>query len=257
MKLLGRTQMLSQYPLLESLEVIKGLGFDGAEICVERKDWSLHPLSTFPVQKVRERAADLNLNPYSFSLHQDYIHDDALFEMTKEAIAMTPALGTGLFVFGGARKQSGDEDEWSRMVERTRALVAVAEVHDVVLAKEFEPDFIVGTTRELLRLFDQIPSPNLAANVDLGHVFLCDPDPLQALRRLGNKIVHCHISNMPADEHDHLVPQEGDMDLRAYLRTLAELGFDGGMALDLYKYDYEVVAKSSIAYLRGLMGDLA
>ncbi len=257
MKLLGRTQMLSQYPLLESLEVIKRLGFDGVEICVERQDWSLHPLSTFPEKGVRERVGDLNLSPHSFSLHQDYIHDDALFEMTKEAIAMTPELGTRLFVFGGARRQSGDEDEWSRMVERTCALVAVAETHDVVLAKEFEPGFVVGTTQELLRLFDQIPSPNLAANVDLGHVFLCDPEPFQAIHQLGDKIVHCHISNMPSGKHDHLVPQEGDMDLKAYLQALAAAGFDGGLALDLYKYDYEAVAARSVAHLGGLLEELA
>jgi hypothetical protein len=40
MRLLARTQMLSQYPVLESLDVIKALGFDAAEICVERRDWS-------------------------------------------------------------------------------------------------------------------------------------------------------------------------------------------------------------------------
>jgi len=240
MKLLGRTQMLSQYSLLESLELIKRLGFEGVEICVERKDWSLHQLSTFPLEEVRERVLDLGLAPHSFSLHQDYIHDEDLFELTKEAISMTPDLGTKIFVFGGAKKQSGDEAEWAHMVERTRALAAVAEECGVVLAKEFEPGFVVGSTRELLRLFEEIPSPNLAANVDLGHVFLCDPEPLQAIHQLADKIVHCHISNMPMGEHDHLVPQEGDMNLSDYLQALAKVGFSEGMALDLYKYDYEL-----------------
>ena len=53
--------------------------------------------------------------------------------------------------------------------------------------------------------------------------------------------------------HNHLLPQEGDMDLRAYLRTLAEVGFSGGLALDLYKLDYAAVAPGCLAYLRGLM----
>ncbi|MFP3896419.1 MAG: sugar phosphate isomerase/epimerase family protein [Anaerolineales bacterium] len=105
----------------------------------------------------------------------------------------------------------------------------------------------MGTIKELLQLFDQIPSPNLAANVDLGHAFLCDPQPFQAIRELGDKIVHCHISNMPLGKHDHLIPQEGDMDLDAYLQALAATGFDRVLALDLYKYDYETVASAPSA----------
>jgi sugar phosphate isomerase/epimerase len=53
--------------------------------------------------------------------------------------------------------------------------------------------------------------------------------------------------------HDHLIPQEGDMDLAAYLAVLAGTSFTGGLALDLYKYDYEAVAGEAIAYLRGLI----
>jgi sugar phosphate isomerase/epimerase len=87
-------------------------------------------------------------------------------------------------------------------------------------------------------------------------VFLCDPDPMQAIAQLGDKIVHCHVENMRSGVHDHLLPQEGDMDLGAYIRALAKVGFDGGLALDLYKYDYEAIAPESIGYLRGLIGNV-
>ena len=245
--------MLSQYSLLASLDVIKRLGFDGVELCVERKDWSLHDLGSLPTDAIRERIAELGLAPHSFGLHGDYIYDDHHFQLTQEAIEMTPRLGTDVFVFGGAKRSSGDREEWGRMVERTRALVAVAADCGVVLAKEFEPDFIVDSTERLLRLFDEIPSPHLAANLDLGHVFLDDPEPLQAIRLLGAKTVHVHIENMATGVHDHLLPQKGDMDLEAYLLALAGVGFRGGMALDIYKYDYEAVAPDALAYVRSLL----
>jgi sugar phosphate isomerase/epimerase len=54
---------------------------------------------------------------------------------------------------------------------------------------------------------------------------------------------------------DHLLPQEGDMDLGAYIQALTRVGFDGGLALDLYKYDYEAIAPRSIDHLRGLIGN--
>ena len=134
-------------------------------------------------------------------------------------------------------------------------LVQVAEAHGVVLAKEFEPGFIVGTSAAMRRLLAEIPSPNFAANVDLGHVFICDPDPLDALHRFGDKMVHGHISGMPTGIHDHLLPGEGDMDLVEYIRILREMGFDGGLALDLYKYDYDKVAAESAHYLHQLLAE--
>ena len=141
------------------------------------------------------------------------------------------------------------------MAQRTKTLVQIAEDHGVILAKEFEPGFIVGTSAAMQRLLVEIPSPNFAANVDLGHVFICDPDPLDALRRFGDKMVHGHISGMPSGVHDHLLPGEGDMDLVEYIRVLREMDFDGGLALDLYKYDYDKVAAKSAHYLHQLLAE--
>ncbi len=252
MHLFGRTQPLAQYPILTCLDVIHRLGFEGAEICLENDDLAPDKLTPQLVTAVRERATAL-FGAYSISYHKDYIYDDTLFEWTQQAIKLTPDFGTNIFVFGGRPKRDGDAAEWERMIRRTRVLVEIAEAHNVIMAQEFEPNFIVGSTADLLRLFEEVPSPNLAANMDLGHVFLCDPDPLQALREVGDKIVHGHVENMAAGVHDHLLPSEGDMDLAAYLRALHELGFTGGLALDLYKYDYEAVAETALAYLRSIL----
>ncbi len=258
MKILGRTQPLSRYPVLRALEVIRGLGFDGVEICLENDDMAPDVLTPEIITGVREKVVELGLAPYSISYHQDYVYSDAYFELTKDAIRMTPEFGTDLFVFSGPPKRAtGDaEGEWARMVERTRELADVAELNGVILAEEFEPNFVVGTTAELLRLFDEVGSSALAANLDLGHIFLCDHDPMAAIRAVGDRIVHCHVENMAAGVHDHLLPQEGDMDLRAYLRALADVGYMGPLSLDLYKYDYAVVAPAAIDYLRTLIREL-
>ena len=43
------------------------------------------------------------------------------------------------------------------------------------------------------------------------------------------------------------------MELPVYLRALKNIGFNQGLALDLYKYDYEAVAKESVAYFKQLL----
>ena len=245
---MARTDALAQYPVLRGLEVIRHLGFDGVEICLENPD--LHPdgLDEVLARQIDGRAAALGLAPTSVSYHVDYIYDDALLEQSLKAIALTPAFGTSTFVFGGVTQRTGDEAEWQRMVTRTRRLTRAAEDAGVTLAQEFEP--VSWSARPPTSCASCRDPPRLAANSDLGHAFLCDPDPLEAIRQVGDRIVQCHIENMRAGVHAHLVPQEGDMDLAAYLRTLAEVGFDGGLVLDLYGVDLEAVARPALEYLR-------
>jgi sugar phosphate isomerase/epimerase len=250
MYILGRTQPLSQYPIVECLEVIKRLGFDGVEICLEHPDLDPETLTVELVRQVAATVQELGLSPHSVSYHKDYTYDDRMFEQTCNLIPVTHEFNTHIFVFGGGPKRAGDTDAWPRMIERTKELVRIAEEHHVILAQEFEPDFIIGSTVDLQRLFDEIPSPNLQANVDLGHVFLCDPDPFAAIASLKGRIAHGHVENMAAGLHKHLLPQEGDMDLPRYFEVLKKIGFRGGLALDLYDVDYEAVSPQAIAYLK-------
>ena len=257
MKIYGRTQPLSKYPIYECLGVIARLGFDGVEICLENKDIAPDKLDDLHIETIRERLNDLGIGTYSVSYHRDYIHNDDGLQQVKSVIEMVRSFGTEIFVFGDTTKRSGDEEEWKLMIDRTRVLAEMASHHGITIAKEFEPGFIVGSTADLLRMFDEIPSPYLAANLDIGHVFLCDPAPIEAIHQLGDKIAHCHIENMRTGVHDHMLPHEGDMDLSLYLKALTEVGFDGGMALDLYRHDYEAVAGESIAYIRGLLNEIS
>lgn len=253
MQILGRTQPLAMYPVLRSLEIIKSLGFDGVEICLENDDMAPDVLTPELITAVRRQVTDLGLAPYSISYHKDYLYSDAYFELTKDAIRLTPEFGTNLFVFSGPAKRDNDSNAFDRMVARTRELADVAEGSGVILAEEFEPNFVVGTTADLLRLFEAVDSPALTANLDLGHVFLCDPDPVGAIHAVGDRVVHCHVEGMATGVHNHLLPQEGDMDLAAYLQALADIGFNGPLSFDLYNHDYEVVAGDAIAYIRELL----
>ncbi len=202
---------------------------------------------------MREKVHDLDLAPHSISYHQDYVNSDAAFELTKGRNPDdTRARDRSLRLLRPARR-TDDPSEWEEMIVRTRSLADIAERYGVILAEEFEPKFVVGSTADLLRLFEEVGSPALAANLDLGHLFLCDPDPIASIHAVGDRIAHCHIENMARGVHDHLLPQEGDMDLLQYVQALADVGYAGPLSLDLYKYDYEAIAPDAIAYVRGLL----
>ena len=257
MHITGRTQMMSQYSVYEALGRMKELGFGGAEICLEAMNFTPRPelLEDYVIAKIRERITDLDLKGMSFSYHSNYISNDDAFALTKKAIKTTRAFGTNLFVFSGRRadKTAPAKDQWRQMVERTRELCAVAEDNGVILAKEPEPGFICGTSEEFIALTQEIPSPALCCNLDLGHAFLCDRDPFQSIRQLNNRIVHCHIENMKRGVHDHRLPDDGDMDLPAYIAALQSVHFSGPLAFDMYGYDYEAVSPGVIGYFKGLI----
>jgi sugar phosphate isomerase/epimerase len=252
----GRTQMMDAYPVTQALERMKELGFNGAEICVEDLGFGIRPelLDRGCLADIAATARSLGLDSWSYSYHADYIRSDEVLDRTVRTIRLTPELGTDLFVFSGGRsnKRADSSAEWQALVDRTRILVHEAEACGVRLALETEPGFICGTTEQLLCLMDVLGSPALCCNMDIGHSFLCDPDPIASIEALGNRIVHCHLEDMKRGVHDHLLPGRGHMDLRAFIDAIGRTGFAGPAALDLYGYDYETVVPQALAYLRQL-----
>ncbi len=257
----GRTQPVSQHGVVGALRVLKELGFDGAEICVETKEWDVLDFTPDLVADVSEALAELDFAAVSFSRHADYIYDDEALDDSIKLLALTPRFGTDLFIVSGCRRRESGANigsvEWKRMVDRTRRLIGAAEEHGVLLAMEHEPLFIVGTTEEQIALKDELGSSNFVANLDLGHSFVCDPDVYAAIERLGPMIRHCHIENMPPGLHKHLLPDDpdGGMDLPRILRALRDVGFTGPLALDLYVDDYEAAARRALPYLRSIDPD--
>ena len=252
----GRTMMVSQYSMSESIKKLKACGFDGLEMSFLDREFRFRPDMTEPffAEHTLQVAYEQNMPIYSTSLHGNYVYDDAKYEAIKKAIEATPMYGTNLCIISNAKKTYNDQKDWNTLIERTRRLLEIAEKVNVTLAMEFEPGMICGTTAELHRLFEEMDSDHLMANLDIGHVFLCDPDPMEAIRSLKGKIAHCHVENMLRGVHRHMVPYQGDMDLKSYFETLKEVGFDGAAGLDIYEGDYESLGRLSVTYLKELSG---
>lgn len=251
MFIVGRTQMIEDPDLGRRIDRIAEAGFEGVELCLEGRDFAPLDLSDAQFAQALARIESHALQWNSLSFHQDYIHDDELLDKTIAAIPMAAQIDSRVFVISGGRLQDRGED-WTRLVERTRALANAAEEAGVKLALESEPGFVVDSTVRLLALIDEVGSDALGANLDLGHAFLQDPDPVDAIRALGDRVFHCHVEDMGTGVHKHLVPGQGDMDLPALFRALHEIGFEGGLALDLYGVDYVAVAEQCLPMLKGL-----
>ena len=252
----ARTQLLAQDDYPNILKKIIDWGFDGVEISVLDQDFKLRSdFFSGPVIKVMKRLLK-QLEAASISCHLDYVNQKENIEVIRKTFAVAQKLDIDTIIINGAASQAETEqeayDEWQLMIEKTQILCELAQKAEIKLAKEFEPGFITDSTAKLIKVFNQVDPLPLYANLDLGHVYLNDPQPLTSITKLQDRIIHGHIENMKQGVHDHLMPSEGDMDLASYLNELKKINFKGPLALDLYKYDYEEAAPAALEQLRQL-----
>ena len=257
MQILGRTQMLPQFSITESVPFIMASGFDGVEI--SPFDKAFRPRDEFYepdfVPKMLEALEKADVKAYAVSAHMDYSISEENFDIVCRTLEVAQKLGAKYLVSSPAHQYKDDDHmlRWAKNVRTMREMCAIAESLGMRLAIEYEPGFIFGNTEQMLIGFAEINSPALGINADIGHMFLCDPDPMKAIEQSAPYILHAHVENMATGIHNHLVPWEGDMDLKAYLDKLRAVGFDGMAGLDLYAYEYADVCAKSAEFIKNLL----
>jgi len=252
--------MIQDGTISEAVKRLMAKGFDGVEISAYNKEFSLHEgffSEEFPA-KIKDTLAECDITAYSISAHMDFVADDERYEYVKRIIRIGGEIASPIILItGGMDGKSPERDAlYTKQVQRTKELCKIAMDNSVTLAVEFEPNFVVGTTKQTLNLINDVASDALRINLDIGHVFLEDPDPMEAIASCRGLMVHAHIENMEKGVHNHIVPYEGDMDLKEYFKQMQDIGFDGFASIDLYQYDYEAVAEQSIRFVREIWESL-
>ena len=260
MYILGRTQMIPTDSYEDAVRRIMAKGFDGVEIGIYNRAFEIRESffeEDFP-ERMKACMAENGVKAYSVGAHMDYTESEKKLQAIIKAVGVAAKLGAKQMIINGAirKEELPYEEQWDKFIADTKLICAEAEKQNVYLAMEFEPGFVADNTEKMLQAFKEIHSPMLFINADVGHVFLQDEDPMAAMDKYRGQVVHAHLENMAKGVHNHLVPWEGDMDLKAYLTKLKEIGFDGNASLDVYQYDYEAVAEESVAYLKKVLVEI-
>lgn len=110
------------------------------------------------------------------------------------------------------------------------------------------------------KILDLCNSPALAVNMDSGNSWLGGTDPVEMVKRLGNKIEHVHWKDWPAEMEANRgkmfgagmsgIPLgTGVVDIKGVYNALVEVGYDGYTTLEVAGDD---AVKQSYAYLKSL-----
>lgn len=172
------------------------------------------------------------------------------------AVAVAHGLGGSVVsLWSGAPDEddpaSPDELD-ARLAAGLRTVCDRAAARGVVVAFEPEPGMYVDDMASFARLDARVAHPALQLTLDVGHAHLTEAAGAAAtIRAWAPRIANVHLEGMRTGTHDHLVPWEGDLDVRGALATLRDVGYAGPVTLELSRHSHDAVriARRSFEFL--------
>jgi len=279
MKLAFSTNAFVQFSVVEAVEKIAAIGYDGVEILADAphlyppavSDAGLKNLAA-ALERSGLEVANLNANTamgyygrtfweplFEPSLaNPDHAARQWRVDYTKQCIDLAKVLGSRNISITSGRVVPGSDPETAlRMLrESLDAVLEYAEKAAVRVGIEYEPGLLVERYEELQALIAGISSPGLGANLDFGHSHVLGEDPESVVAGLSPRIFNVHIEDIHCRKHYHLIPGLGEMDFKGIFDALERHAYDGFATVELYTYPHEpeAAARSALAYLRGLHG---
>ena len=90
---------------------------------------------------------------------------------------------------------------------------------------------------------------DLCLTLDIGHLDCQGEGPIdQVLGRWAARLVNVHVEDMRAGVHKHLMFGEGQIDFPAVFRGLSQIGFSGGVHVELSRHSHDAADTARKAY---------
>lgn len=128
------------------------------------------------------------------------------------------------------------EKRWERLLKSLRYLIMEAERLEQKIVLEtltpFESDTCTHLA-ELKEVLDEVESPMLLGMCDVVPPYVQGEDPAEYVRILGRRMAHLHLVDNDGASDTHLIPGEGNMNLKMILSEMRGAGFDGTATLEL------------------------
>jgi len=249
------TNAFVKHALLESFEMIAGLGFEGVEIMCDQPH--LYP-PEYDQNRLRAVKAALdihnlkptNLNSFTlFAVGDTYLPSWIEPEASRRQIRIAHTLdcldiaaylgcaNISVPPGGPLPKNMTRKQALSLFHQGLDQVIAKAEALGVKLLIEPEPNLLMERTAEIKPFVQDIQSDYVGINFDIGHFFCAGEDPATALEELFEWVGHMHIEDIAASrEHNHLIAGLGAIDFEAVFSAIQRLGYAHDISLELYPY---------------------
>lgn len=261
MRLSFSTNGFTRHSLPDALEAIASVGYRGVEILADRphlfsSEVTAENLAQLNVTLAETGLSVSNINANTVCGYYGKTFWEPLFEpslanpdlqargwrlqYTKNSIDIARTVGATVVSVTSGRMIPGVMPDESLAILRDSIVevIAYAEHAGVRVGIEYEPGLLIENCQELVAFLEDIDSPWLGANLDIGHSHVAGEDFTEVVASLGEKIFHVHLEDIKAEKHFHLIPGEGDLDFNEILLTLSRHSYAGYVTVELYSYPH-------------------
>ncbi len=274
--LLGyNTNGFAHHRLEDALTILAELGYRSVALTLDYhalNPYEPHFLEQLPI--VRSLLRDLGLRSVvetgaRFLLDPRRKHQPTLLsepvdaarrlDFLYRAVDIAADLGSDAVSFwSGAANEVRDESVlMDRLVENCRQVCVYAEPRGVRLAFEPEPGMFIDTMSRFTELHGRVGRPSFGLTLDVGHLQCLGENPLaDPIKRWRDWLWNVHIEDMRRGVHDHLMFGEGEIDFNEVMGAFTEIGYGGGLHVELSRHSYNAVevARAAIEFLRAVTG---
>ena len=275
MKLAFSTNAFTRMSLTRAIHEIAAAGYSGVEILADKPHWYPDTFVAAEALVIRRRlekhgirVSNINANcTFGFWKHAppEPFFEPSLIsplpalrvarkKMILNTLKFADAVGAEniSITSGKALPTMPPKKAMAQLIEGLKPILEVAEKLNIRVGMECEPMLFIEWATELRQLIDQVQSPMLGANLDIGHSVVLGENIPAILKLLRGRIWNCHVEDIPGRKHYHLIPGEGSMNWRPLKKALTAIDYDRFLTVELYTYPDQPVqaAQKSIAFLR-------
>ncbi|MBI5559448.1 MAG: sugar phosphate isomerase/epimerase [Deltaproteobacteria bacterium] len=270
MKFAFSTNAFRGHSLVDTIETLAGLGYEGIEIMADTPHAYPPDMTDEYLDSVREtlqrcgmRVANINafmLHAIGDTWHPSWIEPEKGRRMqrirhTLDCIELAAALGAPTISTEPGGPLLGMTEEEGLLLFRQ----GLAVVHDLARSKnvrvliEPEPGLLIENSSQFLEIYSGLDQDVFGLNFDIGHFFCVGEDPARLVKSLHHCTAHFHLEDIAESRvHHHLMPGQGAIDLPGVLRAIRQTGYAGFVTVELYPYEDRPVeaARQALDYLR-------
>lgn len=156
------------------------------------------------------------------------------------SIDLASELGGDVVTFhlGGPRKDIPERELWKQTVAAIKQAADHGDSKHVKLAIDLGvwPEWIVTTSDDLARLFDDVGSDSFGVNFDPSYLAVTGIEPVPFVKRFAARIHHVHLKDHVGKypKFEHRIPGQGELDYVPIIRALSEKKFAGALAMECF-----------------------
>jgi sugar phosphate isomerase/epimerase len=280
MLLAYNTNGLAHHDLMDAIELLADIGYEGVSITVDHG--ALNPFDERTPAQLERVAAVLKERQMRcvietggrFLLDPRRKHEPTLVsssgagrarraEFLCRAIDIATQLGADCVSLWSGVVHDGvsDHQAMARLMDGLSHVLSHARTRRTRLAFEPEPGMLIDTLASYAALLGELDalemeSTGLDLTIDVGHLHCQGELPIaEQIRKWAGRLANVHIEDMKAGLHEHLKFGAGEIDFRPVLAALMEIGYAGLVSVELSRHSHEgpTAARQAYNFLRPLV----